>query len=96
MCLSFACWVVFPAFNAFDCSDDASVIFAMDLEEDRGEENNQGEEESADDEVKKDSPTYDRHCSPFAVLKRAVWSVGQSIWEAPDGNGVFEPPEVKA
>jgi len=96
MCLSLACWVVLPAFNAFDCFDDASAFYAVDLEEDRGEENNQGEEEVADDEVKKDSPTNEKGRSHFAVCKRAKWTVGQSIWNVPDGKGVFEPPEVKA
>lgn len=71
-------------------------MYAVDLEEDRGEENNQGEEEAADDEVKKDSPSNAKHGSQFVVFKRAKWTVGQSIWSVPDGKGVFEPPEVKA
>ena len=65
-----------------------------DADDERSEENKQGEEEAADDEVKKWSEWSD--CNPkvmsLTVLSRSVAKNRQ--WSAPYRRGVFEPPEM--
>ena len=67
-----------------------------DVDDERGEENKQGEEEAADDEVKKWSEWSEWNAEALAMHKLNRTATAHKNWDAPFRKGVFEPPEMKA
>jgi len=92
--LSIVCWVAMPCASAFNGGEEEVVWLMSDADDERGEENKQGEEEAADDEVKKWSEWSDWNpkVMSLTVLSRSVATNRQ--WSAPYRRGVFEPPEM--
>ncbi|MAI24349.1 MAG: hypothetical protein CL828_09845 [Crocinitomicaceae bacterium] len=94
--LSIVCWVVMPCASAFDWGEEEVVWFIADSDDERSEENKQGEEEAADDELKKWSDLAERKAETMAMHELNLSSTANRAWDSPYRRGVFEPPEMKA
>ena len=72
------------------------VWLMTDADDERGEENKQGEEEAADDEVKKWSEWSEWNAKALALHELNRTATAHRYWDSPFRTGVFEPPEMKA
>ena len=82
-----------PCAAAFNSGEEEVVWLMADADDEHSEKNKQGEEEAADDEVKKWSEWSDWNPKVMCltVLRRSVAT--NRKWSAPYRRGVFEPPE---
>ena len=82
-----------PCAAAFNSGEEEVVWLMADADDEHSEKNKQGEEEAADDEVKKWSEWSDWNPKVMCltVLSRSVAT--NRKWSAPYRRGVFEPPE---
>lgn len=94
--MSIACWVALPALSVWTEAGEEVVWIVADSDEERSEEGKQGEEEAADDEVKKWSE--EGQCRWRSHELAVLWQreLSQGAWEVPYRDGVFEPPEMRA
>ena len=85
-----------PCAAALDWEEEEVVWLMSDADDERGEENKQGEEEAADDEVKKWSEWSEWNSEALVMHELNRTSTAHRAWDAPFRKGVFEPPEMKA
>ena len=85
-----------PCASALNWGEEEVVWFMSDVDDERSEENKQGEEEAADDEVKKWSEWSEWNAEALTMHKLNRTATGHRDWDAPFRKGVFEPPEMKA
>ena len=94
--LSIVCWVGLPCASALNWGEGEVVWLMTDADDERGEENKQGEEEAADDEVKKWSEWSEWNAKALALYELNRTATAHRDWDSPFRKGVFEPPEMKA
>lgn len=82
-----------PCAAAFNSGEEEVVWLMADADDEHSEKNKQGEEEAADDEVKKWSEWSDWNPKVMSLIVLSCSVATNWQWSAPYRRGVFEPPE---
>ena len=86
-------WVVIPAIAVLEWGEDEVVWIISDKDDERSEENKQGEEEAADDEVKKWSGWWNGKENAQMMFRFHCFFGSNWGWDNPYSSGIFEPPQ---